>query len=100
VRERTREIGVRKAVGARQRDIVQQFLMEAVLLSCLGGAIGITLALIASQLLAAYTPLPARFPAWAPPTAFLICAGIGVFFGIHPAKRAARLDPIEALRSE
>jgi putative ABC transport system permease protein len=98
--ERTREIGVRKAVGARQRDIVQQFLMEAVLLSCLGGAIGITLALIASQLLAAYTPLPARFPAWAPPTAFLICAGIGVFFGIHPAKRAARLDPIEALRSE
>ncbi len=98
--ERTREIGIRKAVGARQQDIVQQFLMEAVLLSCLGGAIGVTLALIASSLLANFTPLPARFPAWAPPTAFLICAGIGVFFGIHPAKRAARLDPIEALRSE
>lgn len=98
--ERTREIGIRKAVGARQRDIVQQFLIEAVLLSCLGGAIGVLIALLASALLANYTPLPARFPPWAPPTAFLVCTAIGVFFGIHPAKRAARLDPIEALRSE
>ncbi|HEX6812100.1 MAG TPA: ABC transporter permease [Planctomycetota bacterium] len=98
--ERTREIGVRKAVGARQADIVQQFLIEAVLLSCLGGAIGVLLAFGASELLAAYTPLPAAFPAWAPATAFLICSLIGVFFGIHPARRAAHLDPIEALRSE
>ncbi len=98
--ERTREIGVRKAVGARQRDIVMQFLIESVLLSCLGGLIGILIALGASQLLAAYTPLPAQFPSWAPPVAFLICAGIGVFFGIHPARRASRLDPIEALRTE
>jgi putative ABC transport system permease protein len=98
--ERTREIGVRKAVGAKQRDIVMQFLIESVLLSCLGGLIGILLAAGASELLAAYTPLPARFPAWAPPVAFLICAGIGVFFGIHPARKAAHLDPIEALRTE
>ena len=98
--ERTREIGVRKAVGARQRDIVMQFLIESVLLSCLGGAIGILIAWGLSALLAAKTPLPASFPAWAPVVAFVICAGIGVFFGIHPARRAARLDPIEALRTE
>lgn len=98
--ERTREIGVRKAVGARQRDIEQQFLIEAVLLSCLGGLIGILLAYAIATLVAANTPLPTSFPVWAPPAAFLICAGIGVFFGIHPARRAARLDPIEALRSE
>jgi putative ABC transport system permease protein len=98
--ERTREIGVRKAVGARQRDIERQFLIESVLLSCLGGAIGVAIAYVASALLAAHTPLPARFPAWAPPFAFGICTLIGVFFGIYPARRAARLDPIEALRSE
>jgi len=98
--ERTREIGIRKAVGARQRDITLQFLIEAVLLSCMGGVIGVSLAGLLSWLMATYTPLPARFPEWAPPVAFVICAGIGVFFGIHPARRAARLDPIEALRSE
>lgn len=98
--ERTREIGVRKAVGAQQRDIVQQFLIESVLLSCLGGLIGVLIAFGASQLLATYTPLPAAFPAWAPVVSFLICTSIGVFFGIHPARRAASLDPIEALRSE
>jgi len=98
--ERTREIGVRKAVGARQGDIVQQFLIESVLLSCLGGAIGVLIAFAASTALAVHTPLPASFPAWAPAVSFLICTLIGVFFGIYPALRAARLDPIEALRSE
>ncbi|MCR9248623.1 MAG: ABC transporter permease [bacterium] len=98
--ERTREIGVRKAVGARQRDIVEQFLIEAVLLSCIGGAIGIGLAWGLSALLASQTPLPAEFPIWAPPVAFVVCTAIGVFFGISPARRAARLDPIEALRSD
>ena len=98
--ERTREIGVRKAVGARQRDIVQQFLIESTLLSCIGGVFGIALAFAVSSLLATYTPLPAAFPPWAPPVAFVVCAGIGVFFGISPARRAARLDPIEALRTE
>lgn len=98
--ERTREIGVRKAVGARQRDITQQFLIESVLLSCVGGGIGIVLAFSLSALLSATTPLPARFPAWAPAVAFVICTMIGVFFGIHPARKAARLDPIEALRAD
>jgi len=98
--ERTREIGVRKAVGARQRDIVMQFLIESVLLSCLGGAIGVALAFGAAELLSAFTPLPAQFPSWAPAVAFVVCCGIGIFFGIHPARRAARMDPIEALRSE
>jgi putative ABC transport system permease protein len=98
--ERTREIGVRKAVGARQRDIVMQFLIESTLLSCLGGAVGIAIAYAASAALAANTPLPARFPPWAPVVAFVICGSIGIGFGIHPARRAARLDPIEALRTE
>ncbi|MEC9049008.1 MAG: ABC transporter permease [Planctomycetota bacterium] len=98
--ERTREIGVRKAVGARQRDIVRQFLIESMLLSCIGGVIGVALAYGASWALRTYTPLPAEFPAWAPPVAFFVCAGIGVFFGISPARRAADLDPIEALRTE
>ena len=98
--ERTREIGVRKAVGARQRDIVQQFLIESIMLSCIGGAIGVAIAFGAAALLSEYTPLPAQFPTWAPWGAFLVCTCIGVFFGIHPAKRAAKLDPIEALRTE
>ena len=100
VTERTREIGVRKAVGAKQRDIVEQFLIEAVLLSCIGGGIGIGLAWGSAALLATYTPLPAAFPLWAPPAAFVVCTAIGVFFGISPARRAARLDPIEALRAD
>jgi len=98
--ERTREIGLRKAVGARQRDIRLQFLVESVVLSCLGGLIGITLAYGISWSLATFTPLPARFPAWAPLLAFTICSAIGVFFGLKPAAKAARMDPIEALHSE
>lgn len=98
--ERTREIGVRKAIGARNRDIQLQFLIESVTLSCLGGAIGVTAAFTLTWLMRTYTPLPARFPLWAPLLAFGVCAIIGVFFGVHPARKAARLNPIEALRSE
>jgi putative ABC transport system permease protein len=98
--ERTREIGVRKAIGARQRDIRLQFLIESVTLSCVGGAVGVSAAFTLSWLLRTFTPLPARFPLWAPVLAFGICAIIGVFFGVHPARKAARLDPIDALRAE
>jgi putative ABC transport system permease protein len=98
--ERTREIGVRKAVGARQRDIVAQFLIESTLLSCVGGVLGVMVAYALSWGLRTFTPLPAEFPSWAPPVAFFVCTGIGVFFGISPARRAAALDPIEALRTE
>jgi putative ABC transport system permease protein len=98
--ERTKEIGIRKAVGARQQDVVKQFLVESVVLCCAGGVGGIVLAYLISLLLAAYTPLPSAFPAWAPVLAFALCTLIGVFFGIYPARRAGRLDPIEALRTE
>ena len=98
--ERTREIGVRKAIGARNRDIRLQFLVESVTLSCVGGGIGVTAAFVFSWLLRSYTPLPARFPLWAPLLAFGISVVIGVFFGLQPARKAAGLNPIEALRSE
>jgi putative ABC transport system permease protein len=98
--ERTREIGVRKAIGARDRDIRLQFLVESVTLSCVGGAVGVAAAFALSWAIQTYSPLPARFPPWAPLLSFGICVAIGVFFGVHPARKAARLNPIEALRSE
>jgi putative ABC transport system permease protein len=98
--ERTKEIGIRKAVGARQQDVVNQFLVESVVLCCAGGLGGIILAWGISWLLASFTPLPSSFPLWAPLVAFILSTVIGVFFGIYPARRAGRLDPIEALRAE
>jgi putative ABC transport system permease protein len=98
--ERTREIGVRKAIGARRRDIQLQFLVESVTLSCVGGAVGVSAAFALSWAIDRYSPLPAQFPLWAPLLAFGICTVVGVFFGLQPARRAARLNPIEALRSE
>jgi putative ABC transport system permease protein len=98
--ERTKEIGVRKAVGARQRDVINQFLVEAVVLCCAGGAIGVALAYGISTVISSLTPLPSSFPLWAPVVAFGLSTVIGVFFGIYPARRAGQLDPIEALRAE
>ncbi len=98
--ERTREIGIRKAVGARQQDVVNQFMVESVVLCCAGGAGGVAFAYAISWMLARYTPLPSAFPIWAPVLAILLSTVIGVFFGIYPARRAGRLDPIEALRAE
>ena len=98
--ERTREIGVRKAIGARNRDIRLQFLVESVTLSCVGGAIGVSAAFVLTWAIREFSPLPASFPAWAPLLAFGICALIGIFFGVQPARKAARLNPIDALRSE
>ena len=98
--ERTKEIGIRKAVGARQQDVVNQFLVESVVLCCAGGLLGIIAAYGISWLLATFTPMPSSFPLWAPLVAFALCTIIGLFFGIYPARRAGRLDPIEALRVE
>ena len=98
--ERTKEIGIRKAVGARQQDVVNQFLVESVVLCCAGGVGGIIFAWCISWMLARFTPLPSSFPLWAPVVALTLSTIIGVFFGIYPARRAGRLDPIEALRAE
>jgi putative ABC transport system permease protein len=100
VRERTREIGLRKALGARQRDILAQFLIEAVLLCVVGGLIGIGLGVGASVLISAVSPLPAVIAWWSPALAFGVSAAVGIFFGVAPARRAGRLDPVVALRME
>ena len=101
VRERTREIGLRKAVGARQRDITLQFLLEAVLLTTIGGVIGILLGVGGSLgLSAAFDQLPAVITWWSPAMAFGVSAAVGIFFGVVPARRAGRLDPVVALRTE
>jgi putative ABC transport system permease protein len=103
VTERTREIGVRKAVGARRRDILLQFLIEAVTLSLAGGVIGLLLGYGLGVLVVAAVPAhlpPAHVPAWAVALAFGFSAAVGIFFGIYPAGKAARLDPIEALHFE
>ena len=100
VSERTREIGLRKALGARRKDIMSQVLTESVTLSTAGGLIGILLGFLAAQGLSAVTPLPARLEPWSVGLGIGITAAIGLFFGAYPASRAARLDPIEALRRE
>lgn len=98
--ERTKEVGIRKAVGARQQDVINQFLVESIVLCCTGGLIGVTIAYGISWMIATFTPFPSSFPVWAPLVALTLSTIIGVFFGIYPARRAGRLDPIEALRSE
>jgi putative ABC transport system permease protein len=100
VRERTREIGLRKALGARQRDILTQFLTEAVLLTTIGGVLGIAIGVGGALLIAAVSPLPAAVTWWSVALAFGVSAGVGVFFGVFPARRAGRLDPVVALRME
>jgi ABC-type antimicrobial peptide transport system permease subunit len=100
VKERTREIGVRRAVGARRRDVLQQFLVEAVTLSAIGGAVGIALGFAAASGLTIVLGWPTRMSAVAVAMGFGMSAAVGVFFGFYPARRAARLDPIDALRSE
>jgi putative ABC transport system permease protein len=101
VTERTREIGVRKAVGARRRDIVLQFLTEAVVLTGLGGLIGMTLGwLLSTATRLVFPSLPTAVPLWAAVLGVGVSVGVGLFFGIWPANKAARLDPVEALRYE
>ncbi|MGD1030839.1 MAG: ABC transporter permease [Opitutaceae bacterium] len=100
VTERTREIGIRMAIGARRRDILRQFLIESVLLTSAGGLVGIASGIAASRALAAELDWATLTPAYAVASAFLFSAAVGVFFGYYPARKAARLDPIEALRYE
>jgi putative ABC transport system permease protein len=100
VRERTREIGLRKALGARQQDILLQFLIEAMLLTSIGGLVGIGIGVGAALLANAFTSLPAAVAWWSIVLAFGVSVGVGVFFGVFPARRAGRLDPVVALRTE
>ncbi|MBW7934932.1 MAG: ABC transporter permease [Gemmatimonadaceae bacterium] len=100
VAERTREIGIRKALGARRRDILRQFLVEAATLSTLGAVLGIGLGLLGAKLIALNTPLPAAIAPWSLVVATLLGTVVGIVSGVYPARRAARLDPIEALRQE
>jgi putative ABC transport system permease protein len=100
VTERTHEIGIRKSVGARRSDILNQFLVESAMLSASGGVIGIVLAWIVAIMVKAFTPVPMHVPISAIFVGVTLSAAVGLFFGIYPARRAAALDPIEALRVE
>jgi putative ABC transport system permease protein len=101
VTERTKEIGIRKAIGARRRDIVRQFLYEAMTLTFLGGVLGVLLAVGISQLIMLLVPaLPASIPLWAIVSGLVVSISVGLIFGVLPARKASRLDPIECLRYE
>src|SRR5918997_245894 len=100
VAERTREIGIRKSLGARRKDILRQFLVEAATLSTLGAVIGIALGISAAKFIEWKTPLPAAVAPWSLVAATMLGMVVGIVSGVYPARRAARLDPIEALRQE
>jgi putative ABC transport system permease protein len=100
VTERTREIGLRKALGARRSDIMSQILTESIVLSMLGGVVGTLLGSAIAVTISAFTPIPAAVETWSVALGIGITAAVGLFFGLYPAMRAARLDPIEALRRE
>jgi putative ABC transport system permease protein len=100
VTERTREIGIRKALGAKRRFIAYQFIIESITLTTIGGIIGIALGFTLAYIAAAFTPLPYRIAPWSIIVALVISLVVGLFFGVYPAHRASKLDPVEALRYE
>jgi putative ABC transport system permease protein len=100
VTERTREIGIRKAMGARRSDILLQFLIESSTLSVIGGAIGVILGVLAAKLVSLLSPLPSSVQLWSVIGGLAVALSVGLFFGTYPASKASKLDPVEALRSE
>src|SRR5713101_1342671 len=100
VTERTREIGLRKSVGARRGDILLQFLIESSTISLIGGALGVALGMLLAELVSWVTPLPSAIQLWSVVGGLLVALSVGLFFGTYPASKAARLDPVVALRSE
>jgi putative ABC transport system permease protein len=100
VSERTREIGLRKSLGARRRDVLWQILTESITLSTFGGMVGTALGFLVAWIISQVSPLPAIVEAWSVALGITMTAGVGLFFGLYPAMRAAALDPIEALRRE
>ena len=100
VTERTKEIGLRLAVGARRRDVLLQFIVEATVMSLIGGAIGVAIGIVSARTLTAVLDWPTEISPVTLVSAFGIAAAIGVLFGYYPARRASRLDPIDSLRYE
>jgi putative ABC transport system permease protein len=100
VTERTREIGVRKALGARQRDVLLQFLIESATMALIGGAIGVISGVVLAKLITLIIGFPTSVPAWAVFLGLFLAGSVGIFFGVYPASKAAKLDPVAALRAE
>jgi putative ABC transport system permease protein len=100
VSERTHEIGIRKALGATAADVRKQFLAESVMLALAGGVLGVLGGWLLAEVISAVSPLPARVTAWSVALALGLGAGVGVLFGVYPASRAAKLDPIAAMRPD
>ncbi|MGB6975437.1 MAG: ABC transporter permease [Terracidiphilus sp.] len=100
VTERTREIGVRKALGAKQRDVLMQFLIESASLSLLGGIFGVLGGILVGKLITIFVGFPTSVPLWAIALGLFLASAVGIFFGVYPASKAARLDPVVALRAE
>jgi putative ABC transport system permease protein len=100
VTERTREIGIRKALGARRNDVLRQFLMESAAIASVGGVFGILLGIAISKTVTLLIGMPSAIPVWAVPAALTVASTVGIFFGVYPARRAAMLEPITALRFE
>jgi len=100
VTERTREIGIRKALGAKKADVLSQFLIESSLMALVGGIMGVIAGIVVAKGVTFAIGMPSRIETWSVVAGLLVATSVGIFFGVYPARRAAELDPIVALRSE